>query len=357
MFFGRYRPLEPLDLSKQELQYRLERQWQLAIAATLRHRNGFEGLQQVDATLTRLLLKQHSPDAQAVLRIALTGRFFTEKELHHIGQSDQPHCPFCGAMDGISHRIDHCPKFQDDRVEHLARLQGNFASLPPVQREHAWALRPQGLCDLHQALLAIGWDSPNEMPPTQDVGQQHHLFVDGSCLMPATPQLRLASWSVALALPEALFASAVVAAGPLPTLIQTSFRAEIFAALKALQYVEQCAGHFCLWSDCAGVVNRLCQFQNGGAEPESLTSNCDLWRAVWHAMQGVKHRIRICKVPAHMDVHSAEDLVHEWAIVLNGAADNAAKQANLNRTDAFLATLEPRPHLLQRPDGECPELH
>ena len=34
-------------------------------------------------------------------------------------------------------------------------------------------------------------------------------------------------------------------------------------------------------------------------------------------------------------MHTAEDVVHEWAILLNGAADHAAKVANLSRPAAF----------------------
>ena len=56
---------------------------------------------------------------------------------------------------------------------------------------------------------------------------------------------------------------------------------------------------------------------------------------MWHLMQRVSSRIHVRKVPAHMDAQAAEDLVHEWAIVLNGVADGAAKHANLNRSESF----------------------
>ena len=45
-----------------------------AVAFSLRHRSGFAGLQQVDVLQTRHLLRQHGPDGQAILRVALTGR-------------------------------------------------------------------------------------------------------------------------------------------------------------------------------------------------------------------------------------------------------------------------------------------
>ena len=325
----------PWSISSQELQHRLEAQWQAAVAASLQHRPGFGGLQRVDAFTTRLLLRQFGQEAQAVLRVALTGRFFTERELHHVGQSDQPFCPFCGAIDGIPHRVESCPMFQADRAQHLGHLQDTVSSLAPIQKEHAWALQPAGISDLQCSLLSIGWGEADSLQPLCSVGRPQHLFVDGSCLMPRVPPLRLAAWSVVLALSDTLFESSVIDVGPLPTVIQTSFRAEIYAMLKALQYIVISPGDFCVWSDCAGVVAKLQRFQDGGPEPLYLSSNSDLWRMVWEALQGVRHRVTICKVPAHMDVLAAEDLVHEWAIVLNGVADSAAKHANLNRPESF----------------------
>ena len=325
----------PWLISKQELQSRLETQWQRAVAASLHHRHGFAGLQQVDVMQTRALLRQYGPDGQAILRVALTGRFYTQRELRHIGHSDQPTCPFCGELDGIAHRVEHCPMFQVEREQHLGPLRATFTSLAPVQKEHAWALCPQGFGELQTALLNIGWGDVDDLSPICDVGQFQHLFVDGSCLLPTVPHLRLSSWSVVLAAQDELFSSQILAAGHLPTIVQTSYRAEIFAVLRALQLVQVSNGGFCIWSDCAGVVARLQQYKDGGPQPGYLTNNCDLWRPVWQLMQEVKNRISIRKVAAHVDAQATEDLVHEWASTLNGVADGAAKQANLNRSESF----------------------
>ena len=249
----------PWHVSKQELQIRLEEQWQRAVAASLRHRPGFAGLQHADVLLTRHLLRQQAPEAQAVLRVALTGRFFTEKELHHIGQAETPTCPFCGADDSVAHRVEQCPEFRQERDLHLASLQCELATLQPAQREHAWAVCPVGLDELRDSLNAIPGGNEGGVRPIPGTGQRQHLFIDGSCLTPTIPQLRIASWSVVLACSTTLFASEILAAGQLPTILQTSYRAEIYAALVALQFVDSSDGPFCIWSDCAGVVARLQQ--------------------------------------------------------------------------------------------------
>ena len=325
----------PWSVSQQELQYRLQAQWHRALSASLKHRRGFEGLQHVDVLATRLLLRQYGPESQAVLRVALTGRFFTERELHHIGQADLPSCPFCGCDDSIVHRVEQCPWFTPEREQYLRPVQGAPAPVLPVQLEHAWAVRPDNMDELLHYLQEIPWDPAHglrELPPAR---QMRHLFVDGSCMVPAIPQLRLASWSVVCGLPDCSGTSEVLEAGPLPTIVQTSYRAEIFAALKALQVVDQTVGEFCIWSDCAGVVARLQRFEDGCPKPRPLTNNCDLWGPVWCLMQRVGERVHVRKAPAHVDVNAAEDVVHEWVILMNEAADHAARVANLGRPAAF----------------------
>ena len=49
----------------------------------------------------------------------------------------------------------------------------------------------------------------------------------------------------------------------------------------------------------------------------------------------VRGRLKVCKVAAHEDVSDATDLVHEWAILQNAAADTAAKCANQSRPASF----------------------
>ena len=258
---------DPWQVSKQELQYRLEMQWQHVVATATQHRPGFQEMQQVDALLTRSLVGQFQPDAQAILRVALTGRFFTEKELHHIGQADQPVCPFCGQEDGVLHRVQHCPAFQADREAHLSPLQGDLDDIVPAQREHAWSLRADGLRELQALLQGIEFGEAPQLATPPVEGQLQHLFVDGSCLLPRVHQLRLASWSVVLAGSEDPSHSEILAVGHLPSFLQTSFRAEIFAAFKALQLAESSEGAWCIWSDCAGVVARLQQYLDGGSDP------------------------------------------------------------------------------------------
>ena len=158
---------------------------------------------------------------------------------------------------------------------------------------------------------------------------------DGSCLLPQHKCLRLAAWAVVLGAASIQHAPAVLHAGTLAGLVQSSFRAEVFAMLVAPSVAEMSCGPFVLWSDCEGVVSRVLRFQSGAPKPCPLSSNSDLWTQIWQLVQLVGERIQVRKVPAHDDPDRAQDAVHEWAVVQNVAADGAAKQANLNRPQSF----------------------
>ena len=80
---------------------------------------------------------------------------------------------------------------------------------------------------------------------------------------------------------------------------------------------------------------RILKFLDGALHPAPLSSNCDLWRPLWQMLQLVKGRVTVRKVPAHDDPDQALDVVHEWAVRQNDAADASAKRANLARPAGF----------------------
>ena len=70
----------------------------------------------------------------------------------------------------------------------------------------------------------------------------------------------------------------VLAAGVLPGLIQTPFRAEVQGVLVALQLAARVTSQIRVWSDCKGVVDRVSRFVQGVQASLSLSApNSDLW--------------------------------------------------------------------------------
>lgn len=84
------------------------------------------------------------------------------------------------------------------------------------------------------------------------------IFTDGSCLWQDQPNYRLASWAVCIADPISTntFKSHIAAAGPLPGVCQTSFRAECYALLRAIRIVKEFQVSARIWTDCQGVLDR-----------------------------------------------------------------------------------------------------
>ena len=84
-----------------------------------------------------------------------------------------------------------------------------------------------------------------------------HFFTDGSCLNQSFPSCRVASWAVVQADNQGFVHSQPIDSCPLPGILQSSYRAEIFALLRALIAARQCTGPVFLWSDCDTAVRKL----------------------------------------------------------------------------------------------------
>jgi ribonuclease HI len=126
----------------------------------------------------------------------------------------------------------------------------------------------------------------------------------------------------------------VVESGPLPGLLQSAVRAEVYAAMRAIEFAIQHAQAVTVCTDSDAVVRRLrkllagCQVSNG-------CSHADLWTRIALQVQGFPGEISVAKVAAHCSVQSALTPVEEWSIRHNAMADREAVNANLRRPPEF----------------------
>ena len=311
---------------------RLVTSWQLAAAAKVARRPGFEGMERADPWLCRHILATFPIDVQASLRLVLNGSFYTEDALHNIGEADLALCPCCGAADSIYHRTWICPKLEAARLSALQGFPLEASLLPPCLANHAWVLPPESVDALWREHLRVEEPPPIFLLPVLR-SSQLELLTDGTCLLPRIPCLRAAGWAVVLAVPEG--SQAQLSAGPLPGLVQTAFRAEIMAVLVALQCCLQHGGTARVWSDCLGVINRVRGIVQG-AKVSRTGRNADLWTRVQELVAALGDRfLGIFKVDAHMSYVDAEDEVARWLYYNNQLADRAAARANQNRPSQF----------------------
>ena len=320
------------EVSVQELELRVVLGWQQHVTCLVKERPGFGGIVDVDPLLTRQLCKERPGPEQALLQVALGGSFFTEDKLCHIEEGGVPFCRFCGAVDGIRHRVWECPGLATAREQAVTPGTPDLAFLPECQLLHAWAMRPGKQFELWRVLCLL----PSSIRPFElhAPRRAYDLFTDGTCLLPSQPQVRLAAWAVTLAREDSM-PPFVLNSGLLPGLIQTSFRAEIFAVLAAVRFCRLVGAPVRIWCDCLGVVRRVRKLLRGSNSFAANIKNGDLWSCLREETSGLENLLDIQKVPAHEELQDDDDAVTEWLLTNNADVDAAARAANLARGEAF----------------------
>ena len=323
--------ISPFDLwscSPQELHFRLGFAWRKLVARQVCQRSGFAGLQTADWELTRRSYVSLPHTDQAAIRIALNGTFFTQDALKHFDEAIAPHCRFCGEQDSVQHRVCYCPFFAEGRestgFDALLRAGG----MPAAQKLHAWGQEAPSLSSLRAALLAV----PTPPTPGLDLGGLD-VFTDGSCTQPPRAEARLASWAVTC---HPLAAEPwTVACGPLPGLIQSAFRAKLFAIVVLFRVARASSAPFRVWTDCLGVVRKLRTLQRSSVPPSAMAANGDLWLDVWTQLQDLEVDFCINHVPSHEDLAQHTSVVDKWVLAGNHHVDRVAALANLQRHEDF----------------------
>ena len=321
-----------------EVELRLLWGWVQFVACKVAHRPEFAGLHLVNPAATRQFLKKLPPDDQALVRLGLSGGLFTESyKAKWTDQSD--HCIWCGQVDSMKHRYWECPQHQDLRDQLAPLAQTLVDLLPPALSLRGWALHPPTWEAWISALTAL--PSTILAPVANFVqGRVNHVFTDGSCLGQADPRLRLASWA-AILVPSVDSdwtpgSSVVLGASVLAGLCQTAFRAELTAVAFVLHWAACQGTAVCVWTDCAGVVNRYNLTFWGYRRINLNKGNADLWLWIQQSVEILgRDRIQLRKVPAHRSLHSAQHRQELWMIYHNNLVDKAARLANQARPPQF----------------------
>ena len=335
--FGAFRLLE---CSFGELLFRLQLAWTSVMAAQVAHRPTFASFAQVDVSHTRRAYMQFDSYEQGILRKHLHGANLTNAHAQHWSQHKSDRCFKCGLEDSTWHRLWECPATQPLRDElPLEFLQG-FESLPAVVTEHGWTLR----AGLTQAWFRYLNDLPVDavfrpcpwLPPVIDA------FTDGSCMFPADRELRVASWAVVLGRPFQLdfqrLDFAPLAAQPLPGLIQTAYRAELFALTVALRFARDSGRALRVWTDCQSVIHAFTAHVRDGLPVPANAKHSDLLRELQLLATEVGSGcVEVLKVPAHAGQHLAQNDLERWLLMGNDVADGVAKSANQARSAATWA--------------------
>eukprot|EP00435_Cladocopium_sp_Y103_P041452 s2524_g11.t1 len=327
--FGRF---SLFSVSMPELVWRATWAWKQWVQSAVNHRPGLTEISRVDPSATRQWLSKLSASDRALARKLLNGAHITQDCKVHCQEDGSNLCPFCSCTDSRYHRFWQCEYFASQRPRVDPSILKLAPNLPEAVVSYGWSLLAHTSLGWWQYLATI------ECPACQPCisAECVHFFTDGSCMFPHDPDLRLASWAVVTGTPCPVnAASRVVATGPLPGLLQTSYRAETFAILQALRSAATSCQRVMLWTDCEAVVKRLRRCLRG-LPPKINAPNSDIWLDIFAVLQSwPTGAVQVTHVSSHMPIHAASNMLEEWCFFHNALADHAATVANRSRGPAF----------------------
>ena len=320
------------DISIQELVLRAQWAWQNLVAQKVAHRPGFAQLHFADAQDTRAWVETLASDDRILFHKCLNGTHITQDSKSYCQENASDLCPFCECTDSRYHRFWECERFSHLRNQLSSADRDLIRDLPAFVSCYGWSLRPYTLQKWYEILASI---PVPDAEPLARVDKELHFFTDGSCINQAFSKCRVASWAVVCVPGDGGLHSQVVGQGPLPGIVQSSYRAEIFAVWRALLLARNQQCKIYLWCDCQAVVNRVKKLLLG--KPVRANSpHADLWQRVATALcEFHSDQVCITKVAAHRDVHLAVTPLEEWAFWHNHLADQAASGGHFCRPSWF----------------------
>eukprot|EP00438_Fugacium_kawagutii_P029117 Skav233714 [mRNA] locus=scaffold2120:172713:176089:+ [translate_table: standard] len=318
-------------ISLPELALRAEWSWLAVVSEHVRERKFFHGLHWADVQDTRRWLTMLDGKDAATFRKLLNGAFFTADHAAHWNETGDDTCKHCGCTETRFHRFWECPAFAHCRDALSPGVAALVPTLPEALTSAGWSMLPSTHLEWKRYLCGLSEFWIGDAYQLRGVGRWADIFPDGSCFHQGQASCRYAGWAVVEPhVSGDVERAQVVAKGPLPGLLQSSFRAELYAVLQALQLAV--VGNLCLriWCDNSGVVSGIQRICATGKCPSTSGPNSDLWCRVFH---------QICLlgwdsvIATHIHSHQpAEgDAFQQWVAEHNGLADRMAVVANQQR--------------------------
>eukprot|EP00438_Fugacium_kawagutii_P021100 Skav205923 [mRNA] locus=scaffold123:881526:886386:+ [translate_table: standard] len=330
-------PCDLLGAPIQEVSQRLKRAWQQHAQSLASQRKKMQGLALALPQLTMAKIRQRPPEAQAILKSALNGTFFTADHKKHVRPEDadspSDRCVHCGQVDSQIHRHWFCPQFASDRPFTPEQLQ-EVQAFPLSFLAHGWMPEPPSLQPFRQQCLSIP-DEHREFCQPRACPEVLHFFTDGGCEAPTSPYARLAYWGTVLADIDN-DCTYPIANGLVSGWLQTALRGEITGVASALAFAIDKGKPIVLWVDNDVVVRRVRILARPNARLKPNQKDSDLWGQVLGYLQQLGTNFRgIVKVVSHQDISHAQSELEEWVFRNNGYADKVAYQA-LDRHSSIL---------------------
>ena len=180
--------------------------------------------------------------------------------------------------------------------------------------------------------MVFRWDPGYLMPPPWLFVNLTSLLVGSRCMTAEQGSIgyNLAAWSCVNAT-----AGQVISAAPLHKLSQTNDRAELTAALSALQWQHKFQVDMDIWIDALHVVQGLDLVLLHGVAGHWM--NQDIWIEIVDILAGLHGlQTRPHWIPSHLDSNALTCPFEDWIKKWNDHADTLAGQVNANRPEVLL---------------------
>ena len=316
-----------LSVTRSSLRFLVRDAWAQHVLVGHQHRHSMQDIEALDSGLAFESLRGLNGLELQWQRNIRSGTAITPAQQSKFDLTRPANCALCGCSDDVSHRVLACPRFAECRRDYEWVIQ-EAASLPRALVCHLLPPRHSDFGQLRVMLERIP-DVTRCYHAARPLGQHVKLFTDGSGLFQDLPGLELAAWAVQC--PEA---GGPLASGPVRGADQSVPRAELTAAVSALNWAVQGTAAVGLWSDAMYVVEGLRRLQSG-LPLKSTAEHRDLWEEAESLVLQLADRLTINHVRAHEEADEALGPYEAWCIEWNAAADTAAGLANVNRPQVF----------------------
>ena len=286
-----------------------------------------QALHGLDMELAHLDSKQLKAVEVARIRALQSGSNISNAQHSRYDHTKDAMCVACGVLDTVQHKVRFCSRYNACRQGSEDVLE-RWDDLPDCLTHHLLAPANPFTSELQRQLVEIQTPIPGK---DFDAGFRtwHDLFTDGTRLFEG--YLSIAAWSVVDATTNTVVAAHELAGWP-----QTVPRAELAAALFAVQWGATNRTRTRLWTDSSYVAdgaNRLLQGGELGWDEE----NGDLWEAMLVALQRFPEgALRVTHIPSHLDPMLCEDDFELWVARFNEYADVQAGLTNQGRCQSFV---------------------
>lgn len=327
-----------LSCAWEQVLIRVRIAWAAVIGAEVFHRSSLDGCHQTDLLELHRVLEKLDVTDQALYRNHLDGTLFTQCGRAHFEEENEGKCPWCPAKDGFYHRAWECPFFQNDRADVPEDVMQQIPRLPRCLTCHGWPVRVAKM-DEWLGMLELIPEPDLSAVAVQQSPSMVNLFVDGSCQRSEEPSMRLASWAVTQAETIPGLTNTLLAAGPVPGMIQSAYRAELWALVSAVRIVLQAGVTATAWSDNAAVVDgfRKLLRRRRQLKLKPSIAHFDLWTTLVGMIENLRpNQIKMVKVVSHGDVTLSKNDLEVWGFYHNSLTDLAARKASELRPTSML---------------------